>query len=78
MLFGNLYQRKTYSFNMTCCFIKTNTVFSAKKAKKLMFVFVKKAKEKILLENCKCFFKREKIVLRAYFCRVGGSFPHPG
>ena len=33
-----------------------------------MFFMVKKAKQRLLLENCKYFLKKEKIVLRVYIC----------
>ena len=36
-------------------------------AKKDIFLMVVKAKQKFFLENCKCFFKKEKVVLRGYF-----------
>ena len=38
------------------------------------FFMVKNAKQKFLLENCKCLFKKEKIVLKLF---AAGSSPLP-
>ena len=53
--------KKHVFLSMTFCFFK-------RKHEKTHFFIVKKAKQKLLFENCKCFFKKEKIVLKAYCC----------
>ena len=53
--------------------VKQDMLFFKKKQKKQdgkkkqMFFMVQKAKEKLLSENCKCYFKKEKIVLKSLF-----------
>ena len=50
---------------MTCCFFWKKTVF----------FYGQKSKTKGLLENCKCFFKKKKEVIKAYF--AGEGLPCP-
>ena len=59
MLSGNLYQKNIYFKNDMLFFQKNKTC--------RMFFVVRKGKQKLLFENCKCFFKKEKIVLKASF-----------
>ena len=39
----------------------------------VFFFFGQKTRKKLLLKNCKCFLKKEKLMLKAYFCWVVSS-----
>ena len=79
ILFGRLYQKKNLYFEhdmMTCCFFTKQTYLKQKKMWQKKHVFmVERANKKILFENCKRFFKKEKILLKNLFL-LGGS-PRP-
>ena len=67
-------------FKHDMMFFQKKTVVFAKKTRQKTYVsYVEKAKQKVYLENCKCFFKKERntVILRAYFFWRGSPLP-PG
>ena len=65
MLFGSL-SKYIYFKHDILLFQKNSLKKNLPKTKQIFMV--NKAKKKILFKNCKCFFKKEKILIKAYFC----------